>query len=105
MCLHPQYPARIWRAGTEVFISDSLAGELSRDLHVTAGAGADTCPSGLPSISQLLHAAVLQLSFGRPPHSPHLVYEIRGDSISSSRAGDLTLPWSISAVHQALCLD
>lgn len=32
-------PTSIWRAVTELFISDSLAGELSRALHMTANAG------------------------------------------------------------------
>ena len=44
-------------------------------------------------------------AFGKPPHSPHLSYKIKGDPISSSRAGNVTLACSISAVYLALCLD
>lgn len=94
----------IWRAGTELFISDSFAGGLSRALHLTAGAA-----SGHVSFWSTHHLSAscssTQLAFGKPPHSPHLIYKIKGDSVSSSRAGNVTLAWSISAAHLALCLD
>lgn len=104
MRLHPWYPASIWRAGTELFIFDSLARLPSRALHMMAGAGSRHL-SFWPAHHLSASCSSTQLVFGKPPWFPQLVYEIKGDSVSSSRAGNVALAWSISVVHLALCLD
>lgn len=90
MCLHPWYPASIWRAGTELFIFDSLARLSSRALHVMASAGRRHL-SSWSTHHPLALCSSAQLVFGKPPRSPQLVYEIKGDSVSSSRTGNG--PW------------
>lgn len=104
MRLHPWYPASIWRAGTELFIFDSLARLPSRALHMMAGAGRRHL-SFWSTHHLSASRSSAQLVFGKPPHSPQLVYEMKGDSVSSSRAGNVALAWSISGVHLALCMD
>lgn len=64
----------------------------------------DMCPSGLPTISQL-HAAAPSLPLGN-----HLTLHIQSIKLRvtlfpAPEAGNVTLAWSISAVHLALCLD
>ena len=91
-------------AGTELFISDTFTGGLSRALHLTAGA--DRRHMSFWSTHNLsASCSSTKYAFGKPPHSPHLSYKIKGDPISSSRAGNVTLAWSISAVYLALCVD
>ena len=60
-------------------------------------------PASYPHLSASCSST--KFAFGKPPHSPHLIYKIKDDPISSSRAGNVTLAWSISAVNLELCLD
>lgn len=78
MHLHPQYPASSGGQGRDY--SSLTPPRESREEACTQWQMlvVDICPSGLPTISQF-RVAMPQLAFGKPPHYPHLVYEIKGN--------------------------